>query len=143
MNTFPYVIFMVTFAVIISCGPKINQPETKGGNTNSGTDPVETEAANTTYPPAFTGQTRIAGIRTLAPYKADVLDSSLDKPWGIAALPDGRFLITEKKGNMRIASATGAVGEPITGLPEVNNGGQGGLLGLCIDPAFNQNRMVY
>jgi glucose/arabinose dehydrogenase len=44
---------------------------------------------------------------------------------------------------MRIASATGALSEPITGIPEVNSASQGGLLGLCIDPAFDQNRMVY
>jgi glucose/arabinose dehydrogenase len=105
--------------------------------------PVETEAANTNYPPAFEGQTRIAGIRTKTHYQAEVLNKSLNKPWGITALPDGRFLITEKKGTMRIASASGSIGDPITGIPEVNSAGQGGLLGLCIDPAFDQNRMVY
>jgi glucose/arabinose dehydrogenase len=143
MNTHHFIIFMASFAAIISCGPKINQPETKDGNNNSGTAPVETEAANTAYPPAFEGQTRIAGIRTQTAYQADVVNSNLSKPWGIAALPDGRFLITEKKGTMRIASVTGTLGDAITGIPEVNSAGQGGLLGLCIDPAFDQNRMVY
>jgi glucose/arabinose dehydrogenase len=143
MNTHHFIIFMASFAAIISCGPKINQPETKGGNNNSGTAPVETEAANTAYPPAFEGQTRIAGIRTQTAYQADVVNSNLTKPWGIAALPDGRFLITEKKGTMRIASATGTLSDAITGIPEVNSAGQGGLLGLCIDPAFDQNRTVY
>ncbi len=143
MNTRHFVIFMVSLAAIISCGPKINHLENKGGDNNSGTASVETEAANTTYPPAFAGQTRIAGTQTKTPYQVEVLNNSLSKPWGIAQLPDGRFLITEKKGSMRIASATGTVGDPITGIPEVNSAGQGGLLGLCIDPAFDQNRMVY
>jgi glucose/arabinose dehydrogenase len=143
MNTIHAILFSLSFPFIISCGPKINQPETKTDNTSTGNAPVETEAANTTYPPAFAGQTRITGVQTKTPYKFEVLDKSLNKPWGIAALPDGRFLITEKKGVMRIASVNGTVGESITGIPAVNSAGQGGLLGLCIDPAFNKNRMIY
>ena len=144
MNTIHSLLLTATtLAILTACGTRISQPAPNVDTTANTTTPVETEAANTSYPPAFAGQTRIAGIRTQTPYKADVLNSSLDKPWGIATLPDGRFLITEKKGNMRIASATGTIGEPITGLPEVNSAGQGGLLGLCIDPAFDQNRMVY
>ncbi len=143
MNTIQSILLAGTFSIITSCGTKISQPTPKGDDITNTTKPVETEAANTTYPPAFAGQTRIGGIQTKTPYKMEVLDKTLNKPWGITALPDGRFLITEKKGVMRIASATGTVGESITGIPEVNSAGQGGLLGLCIDPAFDQNRMVY
>ena len=143
MSTIYNILLLTTFALLISCGPKINQPETKVESTNNATTPVETETANTTYPPAFEGQTRIAGIHTKTPYQTEILNKSLNRPWGIAVLPDGRFLITEKNGTMRIASITGKVGDPITGIPEVNSAGQGGLLGLCIDPAFSQNRMVY
>ena len=53
------------------------------------------------------------------------------------------FLVTEKRGSMRIVTADGKVSEAITGIPEVNYRNQGGLLGLTIDPAFSQNRMVY
>src|SRR3546814_437785 len=56
---------------------------------------------------------------------------------------DLRFLITEKSGTMRIASTDGTLSEPITGLPKVNDQGQGGLLGVTIDPDFANNRMVY
>ena len=58
-------------------------------------------------------------------------------------LPDGRLLITEKAGNLRIATSDGKLSGPITGLPAVNPDGQGGLLGIRVDPAFAQNRMVY
>lgn len=143
MNTIHFILLTTSLATITACGTKISQSARTGDPTNNTTTPVETEAANATYPPAFEGQTRIAGIRTMTAYKAEVLDRSLNKPWGIAVLPDGRFLITEKKGVMRIASASGTVGESITGIPAVNSAGQGGLLGLCIDPAFDQNRMVY
>jgi glucose/arabinose dehydrogenase len=105
--------------------------------------PVETLKANSDYKPAFEGQTRIAGLKTTTPYEVKILDSSLSRPWGIAALPDGRFLITEKEGTIRVAAANGTHGAPISGIPAVNSAGQGGLLGICIDPAFEQNRMVY
>jgi len=67
----------------------------------------------------------------------------LNSPWGITSLPDGRFLITEKKGTMRIATQDGILTGEITGLPEVDDRGQGGLLGVTIDPDFSNNRMVY
>jgi len=105
--------------------------------------PVETKPPNSDYKPAFTGQTRISGVKTTSAYEGKLLTSDLKSPWGIAMLPDGRFLITEKRGMMRIATPEGQVSAEITGLPEVNPAGQGGLLGLAIDPAFAQNRMVY
>ena len=110
---------------------------------DTGSAPVETKSPNSKNVPAFAGQTRIAGVKTKTPYEGKVLSSDLKNPWGITSLPDGKFLITEKRGNMRLATASGTVGEPITGLPAVNSRGQGGLLGLTVDPAFAQNRMVY
>jgi len=104
---------------------------------------VETKDPNSNYTPAFPGQTRIAGTVTKTPWEGKVLTTDLRKPWGITALPDGRLLITEKEGTMRIASTAGVLSAPITGLPTVNSAGQGGLLGLTIDPQFEQNRMVY
>jgi aldose sugar dehydrogenase len=53
------------------------------------------------------------------------------------------LLITEKAGRMRIVTNTGTVSNAITGIPAVNAAGQGGLLGVCIDPQFNSNRMIY
>jgi len=111
--------------------------------TDSTYAPVETKAPNTDYKPAFEGQTRIAGVKTTTPYEVKVLAEGLNRPWGIAVLPDGRLLITEKGGTLRIASQDGNLSAAITGLPAVNDAGQGGLLGITIDPAFATNRMVY
>jgi len=105
--------------------------------------PVETKAPNSDYKPAFAGQTRIGGVKTTTAYEGKVLSEELNKPWGITSLPDGRLLITEKGGTMRIASQDGTLSEAITGIPAVNDKGQGGLLGVTIDPAFTDNRMVY
>lgn len=105
--------------------------------------PVETNAANSNYKSAFQGQTRIAGVKTTTPFEVKVLNKDLKQPWGITSLPDGRFLITEKAGTMRIASLDGTLSDPLTGVPAVNSEGQGGLLGITTDPKFASNRMVY
>ncbi len=105
--------------------------------------PVEAEAPNAKYEPAFSGQTRINGVKTKTPIEIKILNTTLKKPWGIAPLPDGRLLITEKEGILRIANVSGAISEQISGLPDVNDSGQGGLLDVTIDPDFTRNRMVY
>ncbi|GAB2537763.1 PQQ-dependent sugar dehydrogenase [Spirosoma aerophilum] len=106
--------------------------------------PVETKEPNSpSYRPAFPGQTRIAGIQSSTPYEGKVLTEALKSPWGITSLPDGRLLITEKEGTMRIVTTAGKVSDAITGIPKVNPSGQGGLLGIRVDPAFETNRMVY
>lgn len=105
--------------------------------------PVETQSPNTSYKPAFKGQTRIGGIETKTPYTATVINSNLKNPWGIHVLPDGRFLITEKGGTMRILKTNGDPDKQITGFPAVLFKGQGGLLDVTIDPAFATNRMIY
>ncbi|MBE8720588.1 PQQ-dependent sugar dehydrogenase [Sphingobacterium pedocola] len=134
-----------SIAALSSCG---NGSEAREGNTDkTSTDSiypaVEKNKPNANYPPAFEGQTRIAGVKTTTPFEGKVIAKGLKSPWGIAVLPDGRFLVTEKEGDMRIVSSTGEISEGITGIPEVAASGQGGLLGLTLDPKFESNRMVY
>ncbi|QDW22167.1 PQQ-dependent sugar dehydrogenase [Flavobacterium sp. KBS0721] len=112
-------------------------------NPGTTTNPVEGTAPNTTYKPAFEGQTRVSGLQTNTPYQGVVIATALTSPWGIKSLPDGRLLITEKTGTMRIATTAGVLSAPITGIPAVNAANQGGLLGLAIDPDFATNRMIY
>lgn len=104
---------------------------------------VETKTPNSTYPSAFQGQTRVGAVKTQTPYAAKVLTEGLTSPWGVKSLPDGRLIITEKSGVMRIAKVSGELSKPITGAPAVNSDGQGGLLGITIDPNFQKNRMIY
>ncbi|MBL7881383.1 MAG: PQQ-dependent sugar dehydrogenase, partial [Chryseobacterium gambrini] len=135
-----YHVLVAASLVMASCSDTIDE---NGGNNGPSLPPVESNAANTNYQPAFAGQTRANGAKTSTPYVSEVVTSALASPWGITALPDGRLLITEKAGTMRIVSSTGTLSNAITGLPSVNSGGQGGLLGLCVDPQFTSNRMVY
>ncbi len=64
-------------------------------------------------------------------------------PWGLAFLPDGRMLVTERPGRLRLIDARGNLGEPVGGVPEVDAQGQGGLLDVALDPRFADNGRVY
>jgi glucose/arabinose dehydrogenase len=139
-----FALFAIAASCIVSCSSSNTEDTTPNSTDSSGAgQPVETKAPNSTYKPAFAGQTRIAGIKTTTPYEFKVLTDSLKSPWGIAVLPDGRLLITEKPGTMRIATTSGQLSAPITGIPKVLHESQGGLLGLTLDPDFATNRMVY
>ena len=75
--------------------------------------------------------------------RAVTITDDLDHPWGLAFLPDGRMLVTEREGRLRIVSSDGMVSDPISGLPDVEAEGQGGLLDVALAPDFTQSRMVY
>ncbi len=105
--------------------------------------PVETREPNTNYQPAFEGQTRISGVKTTTPYEAKIIAEGLSSPWAVTALPDGRLLITQKAGTLRIATTTGSVGAHITGFPAVDDRSQGGLLDVAPAPDFETSRMLY
>jgi len=73
----------------------------------------------------------------------DRITNKIDRPWGLTFLPDGRMLVTEKGGTLRIVTDKGVIGRPIAGVPEVDARGQGGLLDVALHPDFAQNRLVY
>lgn len=75
-------------------------------------------------------------------FKVTTVVKNLVNPWGMAFLPDGRLLITERPGRLRIFSQ-GQISPAVTGTPAVYAQGQGGLLDVAIDPNFVQNQLVY
>src|SRR3954471_17622777 len=79
--------------------------------------------------------------------KAEILVETvargLDHPWGLAFLPDGRMLVTERPGRLRIVSADGQVSPPLGGLPRLRAYDEGGLQDVALDPKFPENRLVY
>ena len=111
--------------------------------------PVETAPPNVPeFEPAFPGQTRAPAVRTRTPVEAAEVARGLDQPWAIAFLPDGRMLVTEKPGRLRIVTAAaggrpGQISEPVSGVPRVDARGQGGLLDVELGLSFAQNRLVY
>lgn len=124
-------------ALLAACGQGAAQDPAPGA-------PVETRPANAPdQRPAFEGQTRAPGVRTDAALTHAVVASGLVEPWGLALLPDGNWLVTERPGRLRIVTAQGQVGEPIAGLPAVDARGQGGLLDVVTSPSFAQDRLIY
>lgn len=78
-----------------------------------------------------------------APAGTAVVVRGLTDPWAMAFLPDGRMLITEKAGQLRIATADGRLSAPLAGLPAVAATGQCGLLDVVLDPQFSENRRLF
>ena len=94
--------------------------------------------------PAFAGQTRAPEQKLNVAFDVVTVTEGLVSPWGLAFLPDGRMLVTEKPGRLRIVSADGKqLSEPVAGLPTVDARGQGGLLDVALDPAFQKNQLIY
>jgi glucose/arabinose dehydrogenase len=75
--------------------------------------------------------------------QAETIAQGLSHPWAVAFLPDGRFLVTERPGRMRVVGKEGHLGAPLAGLPEVAAKGQGGLLDVVLDSGFATNRELY
>jgi glucose/arabinose dehydrogenase len=73
----------------------------------------------------------------------ETIVKGLEHPWSLAFLPDGRMLVTERPGRLRIVDRTGGVSEPLAGVPEVYARGQGGLLDIALSPEFERERLVY
>ncbi len=122
---------------------KSDNPSDTIKNKTSTLPPVETKDKVGKSAAAFVGQTRIAAVKTTTEYSFKILTDKLSKPWSIKAMPDGKLLITEKEGYLRIANDDGSISDKIKGLPEVNSDGQGGLLDVCLDPDFETNRMIF
>ena len=93
--------------------------------------------------PAFVGQTRAPQPAVATAFRREVVASGLGIPWGIAALPDGSLLVTERAGTLRRVTADGSVSAPLGGVPEVVAAGQGGLLDVIIGPDFTNDRSVF
>jgi glucose/arabinose dehydrogenase len=100
----------------------------------------------TTLPALLMAGTALADAMEFTTQKARVrvvtVADGLDHPWGMAFLPDGALLVTERSGQLRIVR-DGEVSDPIAGVPEVRDRGQGGLLDVALDPNFATTRLVY
>ncbi len=75
-------------------------------------------------------------------FTIETVVDGLEHPWSVDFLPDGRMLVTEKQGRLRIVS-NGQLSEPVTGLPKVDDKGQGGLLDIALDPDYANNQTIY
>jgi glucose/arabinose dehydrogenase len=122
--------------VLVACGANAQ---------NSGSQwSVDPRPANAPdQKPAFPGQYRAPENKSTVAFDVVDVAEGLVSPWGMAFLPDGRMLVTEKPGRLRIVTADGKLSEPVAGLPQVVAQGQGGLLDVTLDPSFASNRLIY
>ena len=105
-------------------------------------------AAGTAAAPAADAATAAPANVARFPSEAGELEvatvaEGLEHPWGLAFLPDGRYLVTERPGRLRIVAADGTLSAPVAGVPEVFAKGQGGLLDVALDPDFATTPWVY
>lgn len=140
-------------AAVTACAPRAGEPPPNGvsiaetGGTRN--DPAACRPLETRRPnapdqrPAFPGQTRACAVASRVAFQVVVLARGLENPWAVEPLPGGDLLVTEKRGRLRVVSAAGEVGEPIAGVPDVDDRGQGGLLDVALGPGFSSDRVVY
>ena len=94
--------------------------------------PVQAQAPRSPTPASVKG---VVTVQTIV--------KGLEHPWSLAFLPDGRMLVTERPGRLRVVGPDGRVSEPLAGVPQVYASGQGGLLEVALSPAFDKDRLVY
>lgn len=93
--------------------------------------------------PAFEGQTRAPVLNDDIALTQTVIADGLDHPWGLAELPDGTWLVTERAGNLRMVGTDGTLSDPIGGLPDIDTRDQGGLLDVAVADDFADTRRVW
>ncbi|THD82617.1 MAG: PQQ-dependent sugar dehydrogenase [Phenylobacterium sp.] len=133
--------------LLSACSPRHADGAAAAPATSAADDsnaPAETDPPNAKgQHPAFPGQTRAPALTTATQFQVITFAKGLDHPWSLAFLPDGRMLVTERAGRMRIVGKDGALSPPAGGVPATVQGEQAGLFGLALDPAFNANGLVY
>ena len=112
--------------------------------TAAAAQPVDQGPANVPqFTPAFPEQTRAPASDSGIEIDVQTVASPLERPWGIAVLPDGGYLVTERPGRLRHISAGGEISDPVKGVPEVVAERQGGLLDVTLSPDFASDRTIY
>jgi aldose sugar dehydrogenase len=138
-------ILLAGLVLALICGCAKQQPVPQAVTLPPGNSaPLETRERNAVdYQPAFAGQTRASGIHDSVAYEVQTVTSALNLPWGVEQLPDGRLLVTEKPGNLRIITADGKKSPPVSGVPAVRYKGQSGLLDVALDPDFTRTHTIF
>jgi aldose sugar dehydrogenase len=93
--------------------------------------------------PAAAQLSKAPALPSQQPVKSETFAKGLEHPWGLAFLPDGRLLVTERPGRLRIVGKDGELSPPVSGIPEVYASGQGGLLDIALAPDFASSHRIY
>ncbi len=140
---------VLCLAFLAACAPDaareaVTPPSRADGTTAAACEPLETRPPNAPgQEPAFEGQTRACAEPLGVRFRVEVVTDDLEAPWAVEPLPDGRLLVTERTGQMRLVSASGRVSAPLGGVPAVDSRGQGGLLDVALSPQFATDSTVF
>jgi glucose/arabinose dehydrogenase len=141
---------VATLALVLGGAVDYAAAQPPGGRRGGGPPGGGPETGMNTRPPngqgqkpAFANQTRAPEKKANVAFDVVTVAEGLQNPWGLEFLPDGRMLVTEKPGRLRIVTPDGKMSEPVAGLPAVDARGQGGLLDVALDPAFQKNGLIY
>jgi len=131
---------LASLVLMAGCAGNTTEKKPDTDSAKTATDTVRTTG---NYAPAFKGQTEIDSVKTTTAYKVETIAEKLGRPWAVVVLPGNKLIITDKSGFMQLLDANGKVLKKITGLPEVDDNGQGGLLDVTPDPDFEKNKTIY
>ena len=135
-------LLVTAFLVVAATSLLAQRGGIPGGGPETGLNTRPANAPN--QKPAVAGQTRAPEQKLGVAFSTVTVTEGLVNPWGLAFLPDGKMLVTERPGRLRVLSAGGkTMSEPVAGLPAVDPRGQGGLLDVSLDPAFQKNQLIY
>ena len=128
-----------SIAVVVAISYRIVVPQSAGAQSGVDTRPPN----GLEQKPAFAGQTDAPEKKSGVAFDIVTVASGFENPWGVAFLPNGKMLVTERPGRLRVVTADGTLSTPVAGLPAVDARGQGGLLDVALDPAFATNGLIY
>jgi aldose sugar dehydrogenase len=135
-------ILLATISIgMVACGGGSSAPEAAADSATPAT--IIPTAPTSPSPQPTTPSANAVMLTTTFTLQVTELNTSLSSPWGLAFLPDGRMLVTEKGGTLKLLATDGSTVGGISGVPAVNSSGQGGLLDVVIDPAFASNQRIY
>ena len=136
-----YLPVVLTVLIALASSAQAQEPDSK---VEKKAQPVPTAEPHAPHQrPAFPEQTRAPQLESDVELEVQKIVSGLSHPWGMAFLPDGRLLVTEKSGQLRVVTQQGELSAPVKGVPKVDTRGQGGLLDVNLAPDFETSRMVY
>ncbi len=130
---------LIAFSIIVLAACSADDASSAGKNESAETRDREAPHLE----PAFAGQTRAPLPAATEEWNLETVAKGLEHPWAIEFLPDGSMLVTERPGRLRLVSADGSVSDPVTGVPEVDNRNQGGLLDVAVAPDFESSRLIF
>jgi aldose sugar dehydrogenase len=128
------VVFIQAFLIVGAVAVQV-------GAQQGGVDPNPPNAPG--QKPAFAGQNRVTENKSSVAFDVLTVAEKLENPWALTFLPDGKMLVTERPGRLRVVASDGKISEPVAGLPAVDARGQGGLLDVALDPGFAKNGLIY